>query len=556
MNARLRTWGSLLALVPGLLACDPPAPVPQGDSHTNWLRTCETSQDCGGLSCVCGVCTAPCEADAGCADAPGASCLPATHAGTVALCGGKRVEGRGLCLPPCDAQSCDLGQACVAGACQPQTAPSAEVAVDTSIQLQQLVGFGATVGYAEDEISAFSERAALDDAMFARLGLDVLRFRNRYGEVSDERLGQAAEIVNAATRSLGRRPLVLVSSWSPPAALKQNGATFCSYDATTCTLAKAANGSFDYAGLASHLRQSLEAYARAGFVADYLSIQNNPDWVPTGGAVFEACRFLATEGNLATLVNGVSVPVPYPGYRQALRAVIDALEDLPARPQLLAPELSGMVGAEPYLEQLDASQIGAVAHHMYGADATNLDVAALRSLAGLHDGMGLPLFQTEMQADGFDTAVLIHHALVDGGASMYLQTALVGPFAGPATNGSALIGLQADTFTLQDAYFAMSHYSRFTDPGWSRVAASGSATGLLTSAWLAPEGDRLSVILINSGGNTLSVDVKLDAQAPSAGQLLRSVFDGSERMAELGAWSRGATISLPARSIATLVLSD
>lgn len=537
MNSRILTRLLLLfGLAAPAFGCDPPAPGPQGDSHTNWLRSCETDQECGGaLSCVCGVCTLTCSTDADCAAVDGSACLPPDSGSrSGAACAGHPAPAA-MCLP---------------------IAPSSEVQVDTSTQFQQLTGFGATVGYAEDEITAFDDRATLDDALFARLGLDVLRFRNRYGEVPDAVLAQATGIVTAATRSLGHPPLVLLGSWSPPAALKQNGASFCSGDPTKCTLTKTAAGEFNYAALATHFRQSLEAYARVGFVPDYLSIQNNPDWVPSGGAVNEACRFLATEGKLDVLLNGVSTPVDYPGYREALDAVLAAIADLPSRPRVLAPDLSGLTGTDRYIAALQGSQFDAIAHHLYGTDARDLDLPGLRSVAQLHDDMGVPVFQTEMQANGFDTAVLIHHALVDGGASMYLQTALVGPLSGPATNPTALVGMEGDAFVLQGPYFAMSHYSRFTEPGWVRVASTTATEGLLTSAWLAPDHSALSVIFTNTTAAPLSVALKLGNESVRSARLTLSAFDGTERMSDLGEWTPSTSIALPPRSVATVLVEE
>jgi len=421
--------------------------------------------------------------------------------------------------------------------------------------MQVLTGFGATIGYAEDEIAAAADPDALARAMFAGLGLDVLRFRNRYTEVSEPALHQATAIVDAAKQSLGRAPLVLLSSWSPPASLKQNGATFCS-EPSTCKLTKDTTGAFDYAGLAAHWRGSLDAYARQGFVPDYVGIQNNADWTPSGGAVMEACKFLPREGTTNVMIGGAPVAVHYPGYDQALAAVTSALADLPTRPRILAPDMSSIVGAKDYLSALGSAQVDAVAHHLYGSDPAAMDLAGLQALATLGSDMSLPLFQTEMQADGFDTAVLIHHAVAEGNASMYLQSALVGPRSGPATNRSALIGMEGKEIVLQDPYFAMSHFSRFTDPGWSRVAALSSTPGLLASAWLAPAHDALTIVLVNAGGQTLTIDLDLGPEQVRSAQLRRTVFDGSERFADLGGWTAASTISLPPRSIATVAIEE
>src|SRR3954469_2022414 len=148
-----------LAIAASIAGCEPPGSEPQSDSHTNWLKTCDADRDCSmGLSCVCGICTAPCRNADACSAAPGSACLPATHAGAVAACAGQAPPTSGMCLPTCTADhGCAEGQACVAGACQPLAAPGAHVTVDTTTRLQPMTGFGATVGYAEDQIAAFAD---------------------------------------------------------------------------------------------------------------------------------------------------------------------------------------------------------------------------------------------------------------------------------------------------------------------------------------------------------------------------------------------------------------
>jgi hypothetical protein len=198
---------------------------------------------------------------------------------------------------------------------------------------------------------------------------------------------------------------------------------------------------------------------------------------------------------------------------------------------------------------LGTTRVDAIAHHMYGSDAANLDVASLTALGELQVSMALPIFQTEMQADGFDTALLIHHALVSEGAAMYLQTALVGPRSGPATNPTALIGLEDGEFVLQEPYFAMRHYAKYTDPGYQRVGATSTDPSLLVSAWRSPDDDALTVVLINSGFVTQSISV--DVGERRSFSLSRTVFGGQERMADLGSLPSGGTIALPPRSMAT-----
>ncbi len=541
--------GLLVTLGLAFSACDPESsPGPQGDSHTNWLRSCGSDSECGELSCVCGRCSRSCEDDSACSAAPGYTCFIPNEQDPLAACSSHQPR-QGMCLPSCSEGDCAAGFGCVAGACVPEPAPTVEVAVNPAQTLQTLVGFGATIGYAEDELSALTDRAELDEAMFEGLGLDVLRVRNRYGEVADAQLAQAQGLVTAATRSLGRAPLVLLSSWSPPSSLKQNGATFCAAGPATCTLSLLPSGEFDYAAFAQHWRSSLEAYARVGFVPDYVGIQNNPDWSPVAGMAAEACKFLPEEGSENVSVGGVVKAVRYPGYAEAMAAVVAEVAELPSMPKLLAPELVGVHGAERYFDALDTTRVDAIAHHMYGSVADNLDVKSLAALGKLQASMALPLFQTEMRADGFDTALLIHHALVSEGAAMYLQTALVGPRSGPATNPMALIGLEDGEFVLQDPYFAMGHYAKYTDPGYTRVGATSSDSSLLVSAWRSPDGGALTVVLTNAGPLTHVIGLDVGDKRPFV--LTRTVFGGQERAADLGTLPSGGTIALPPRSMAT-----
>jgi hypothetical protein len=102
----------------------------------------------------------------------------------------------------------------------------------------------------------------------------------------------------------------------------------------------------------------------------------------------------------------------------------------------------------------------------------------------------------------------------------------------------------------------MSHYSRFTDPGWQRVGTSSSAPGLLASAWMNPEHDTLTLILVNASAGSMSVGLDLETENVRSARLTRTVFDGSERFADLGTWLVGSSISLPRRSIVTVVINE
>ena len=542
-----------LALGALVAACEPTS-GPRTDSQTNWYRPCDSDAQCGSLSCLCGACTRVCDADATCASLEGASCVPAADAGSVAFCGGQSPDGDGLCLRRCEDDGCPSGQACVAGACSPLPQPTVRVFADPSATHQALIGLGATLAYSEADVLRHPSGDALVSALFSDLGLDLLRFRNRYGHSGDEDLASAAGLVALATDDLGRAPTVILSSWSPPAALKANGTLECRGDPDTCTLARAEDGGFDYAGFATYWRDSLDAYAAAGLTPDFIGVQNNPDFVPEAAAPGEACRFLPTEGTTTALVSGVATEVEYPGFAEALAAVVDALDGLAAPPRILAPETSGIYGVAEYVGALDPTSVDALAHHLYGTDPAAVDLDSLAALGDLGQRLDLPLLQTEMLADGFGTAVLAHHALTTEGAAAYVQGVLAALGTSATVTPGTLVALGVEDFTLEDAYHALRHFAHDTDPGWLRVDAGSDAEDLLVSAWRSPDADALTLVIVNAAAAELDATVDLGDLSPTSSTVTRTVFDGVERSAELGALPAEGTLRVPGRAIVTVAL--
>jgi glucuronoarabinoxylan endo-1,4-beta-xylanase len=558
VKAKVKRWTerALLTLVGCLaLGCQPDE-GPRTGSQTNWLRACVRDAECGSsLACGCGVCTRACDTQSSCDSLSGAVCVGSNDPGAIGVCNGQAPAANGLCLPPCEAGQCPNGQTCVAGVCSPLPEPTARVVIDASGRHQSLTGFGATLAYAESDILLHPRKSALCAAMFQNLGLDMIRLRNHYGYAGEEDLSNASELVALATDSLARKPAVILTSWSPPAALKASGAIACQGNADTCTLAKSADGSFDYAGYASYWRTSLDNYAAAGILPDYIGIQNNPDFVPTATEPGQGCRFLPTEGSLAVPIDGSNVTVEYPGLVEATRAVANALLGLQTPPKLIAPESSSVLTVPSYLAAMDLSTVDAIAHHLYGMDPNAVDTASLSNLGALARNQAKPLFQTEAKADGFGTALLMHYALVVEGASAYLQSVLARAASITPADPATMIALGADDFVLKDPYHAMRHYAFYMDPGWVRVDATSDVADLLVSAWQAPDETALTVVLVNASTEKLATKLDLGTSASSASRVVRTVFDGVERSAELGAVSADGTLTVPGRSIVTVAFT-
>lgn len=527
--------------------------VPQTGSQTNWLRACDATSPCGDLVCVCGTCTLSCDDALDCGGLGSDSCVVATDAGVTAACDGQ-IATTGMCLPKCDDEPCPDGAACVAGVCVAPREASAQLTIDPSVRHQTLIGFGASLGLDEDFIVGHPEKEAIYDAMFSGTGFNFVRLRNRFRGDNADDLAAASEILRAAEERMGELPTLFFMSGSPPPTLKANGASFCANADPDCTLARNQDGDFDYAAYAEYWRSSLEAYAALGIVPDFVSMQNNPDWIPPDEGSVEACRFLPQEGTATVETADGPVEAQFPGYLEALTAVRAAVDTLPDDYVFAGPETSQVATFEQYEDAL--AEVQSLSYHLYESDVSDVPIEELRAIRDLGQERDQPIIQSEMRAPAIDTAVLAHHALVDGGSSAYLQLGFVVPT--DDEEFGTLIAADDTTFRKHPTYFALSHFARFTQKGWVRVEAEADSARVLASAWLSPDENSLTVVLINNQAEPINVQVPLPDDLPQPLEnttVIRTVFDGLEELVDLGNLPEGGVVRLPPNSIVTVTAS-
>jgi glucuronoarabinoxylan endo-1,4-beta-xylanase len=347
-----------------------------------------------------------------------------------------------------------------------------------------------------------------------------------------------------------------MSSWSPPAYLKSNGQTrpprgSVGDTATPGTL-KQSDGAYAYSDYADWWVKALVEYAAQGVVPDYISIQNEPDFYTPW---WETCLWGPTEG--ATM-EGIATA----GYGQALDAVYKAIAASPLsqRPVLVGPETTGFRDdvVQKYLQGLDLSEIGAIGHHLYGTTEDNPNPdwfnGAMRDVGKAAVAKGLPTFMTEYSPNAptmFDTAWLIHNALTVEGVSAYIYWELVWSEATPATGLVSIASpVSTSPYTVNDIYYALKHFARWTDPGWVRVEATSSLYAIRTSAFVSPDGRSLTVVLLN----TTDEDHRV-AMSPGdfqSGSLAVYRSSGESERATAVAPEGDGSVFLPPRSIATL----
>jgi glucuronoarabinoxylan endo-1,4-beta-xylanase len=433
-----------------------------------------------------------------------------------------------------------------------EDAAPATVTLVPSERHQVLEGFGASVAFYQD-LAVGARGPNFYRTLFPDLGLDILRLRNRYqrSDSHDSHVDQQeVEIVKQATRALGHPPKILLSSWSPPAALKANAAEGC-HSNEDCTLRRE-GGQFVYAQFGDYWRDSLAYYASLGIVPEYITIQNEVDFIPPS---WEGCKFEPRE------------TAQYPGYDRALEAVHARVAALPSVPKILGPETLGVHSnrVQKYAEAMNFDLVYGLAHHIYekGDDGIwdwrspgpDSFIQPMKGAAGVAHGK--PIFQTEFGTEddngvdgGFETAWLIHDSLVEEGVASFLYWDLVW------TSGHGLISVDGGRFAPRDQYYALRHYARFTDPGDVRIGARADSGDLRVSAFESPASDRVTVIVLNTGAHPLDVRLDSGGFTGKPTTVVRTTFrpGHSEVWTDLPGGLAGV-VELPPRSMATVVLA-
>ena len=424
---------------------------------------------------------------------------------------------------------------------------------------QTIEGFGGATAFYEGWIPAHPYQLEIYSNAFAGLNLSMLRLGNwyRYQTPLSGFDAAATVIVSNANRVLGYPVPVYMSSWSPPASLKSNGQT-----GNGGTLATNSNGSFNYSGFAQYWYDAINAYQSNGVTLTWASIQNEPDFV----AAYDSCILNPSEG----VVNGTN----YASYARALTATYQLLTNLPAPPKLLAPECVHISYNDlvNYAAQMNANNFYGVTTHLYGDGGSTADsfLSAISSATNIFPAK--PHFMTEYGfPDMINTACLIHNCLTveqDAGFNYwslvwpYPGDALVqieNPYDAPSTWTNAPPGVTTDShgWWLTPAYWAMKHFSYFIQPGFIRVGASETDANVRSSAYLAPNGLRLVVVLINTNATAASTmgfnfgtfTAGVSSVYQTAGT---NTYAGTNTFLPLGTLAN--VLILPPQSLTTIVL--
>jgi glucuronoarabinoxylan endo-1,4-beta-xylanase len=368
---------------------------------------------------------------------------------------------------------------------------------------QVVTGFGASLAYYENWLTAHPKKAEIFDVIFAELSLDILRVRNAYGYDSTM-IERVVEFADAAENSLGKPIPILSSSWGPPKYLKSNNDR---KNGGTLKYTTDGNGvEFDYAGFARWWDESLDEYNSNGIYPAYISIQNEPDWA----ASWETCLFRPEET--------VTASDTIAGYNKALDAVYDTLIKREQMPRILGAEPAGIGynSVHNYINALDVSKLYGICHHLYnGVDKNNpWSSTNFATVGNLYPE--IPHFQTEFSGgDWFSLAGLIYKSFHDENTVAYLYWDLIWVEGGGLVslefpwNPSSWTDPQKGYARTKD-FYAFKQFSRFIHPGWTRISTSPTDEFTKPLAFVNPDMDSAVCVVINrSTTDSLTVHLSI-----------------------------------------------
>lgn len=454
----------------------------------------------------------------------------------------------------------------------PAPGTSIRLSSDPSIRHQTMDGIGGALTWNAARVVSSPHKATLENLIFDDLGLDIIRLKNWYYPAnyptnkSPSTISPAWQKTNYDANKTfydwakkpGRDIKVLLTSWSPPANLKDTGqreglespAGSGNYIGTL----KKVGGKFVYAEFAQYWVDLLD---NMNWDPDYLSIQNEPGWM----AAHETCNFAPTQTTIL------------PGFAETLDAVYNRIGNRADLPLLVSPESESMPEFLTQVVPLRARSYPDVyAFHNYnisGPSATGSS-GVINSLNDIRSESanatsGRRNWMSEFSTRDFDwlqTAHVIHNTLVEANASAYIYWALV--WAASTTPAEPdverVFSIDANGgYARGNTYYTLKHYAKHISRGHQRIEVTNSGTNsnIRASGYINPAGNQLTLVVLNTGGTDGVVSLRFPGLPVASVTAYRTrQFDiGGFPYKSLGSLNVASDQTISKNSITTYVIN-
>jgi len=402
-------------------------------------------------------------------------------------------------------------------------------AVDFGTTYQTIRGFGGSEAWSsqmpQSQINSLYGTATGD------LGLSIMRIRiapttwTTATQTADT-TQWTAELANGkAAQQLGAS--VFATPWSPPATMKDDNSVNTGHLNTS-----------SYADYANYLEAYVKYATSQGVSLYAISMQNEPDWDPCGGAgptasgCYESCLWTGAQMDTWVANNSSVLTVP-----------------------LIMPESYYFASSmsDPTLNDANAvNKVSIVGGHIYGAapyyyalaKSLNKDLWMTEHTVNLVSGETT----TQSITDAINAAEEIHNSLTVAQYNAYVYWWLVN--SAGLNYYSGLLDTNGNPTFFGDA---VGQYSLFVRPGYVRASATASPlTGVFVSAY-SGNGHQV-IVAINS--NATAATIPFTIQNATVTSLTPYQTTASVHLAEQSAISvsnNAFTFTLPAQSITTFV---
>ena len=433
------------------------------------------------------------------------------------------------------------------GFASPSRAANVSVNVDYNNPRQTIEGFGASATWVANDIDSFSaaKQTQILDLLYktsqpgaglswVRVGSFLCDYNPSPGVFDWNFWGIQSEMrwLQRVNASYGINKY-LVSTWSPPAWMKDNNSCI--------------NGGHvlpaQYANLAALKIQWLNnAKAQLGFEAQVESVQNEPNQRTT----YDSCEWTTSE--MTTFIANHMQP---------------ALAGSGLTSRLMAPEVSFYSNFDnawgfPLLNDPGTrAAVSIVATHGYGrTDNFSTPCASCTQY-------NKPIWQTEDANldgryngsidDGLTWSTEINKALNGGRFSAWFYWWVM--TLNNDNEGLINASPSTDSFQVPKRLYVLGQFSRFIRPNSVLLLSSSSDATLQVTA-VRPASGAVAVVLANTGKTSQTVTVNLSGLANPPASVTPYRTSASENQAQLGAisvFSGAFTITVPSKSIVTVI---
>ena len=421
------------------------------------------------------------------------------------------------------------------------------IAIDPAVTYQEMIGFGGSLTWYSDRITSSPHKEQICTLLFEDLGTDIIRFKNNYYPLGYPAVKSPATMENGSIKTLWSvtgdlyaiakqlNPAIqtLVSSWTPPSALKSNG------NLREGTLKKD-KGAFVYEAFGEYWNDLLD---NLQFNPDYISIQNEPGWITPDWVTCEWRPVETTE---------------FAGYDAAFDAVYNKIMTRTDPPKMIGPEAenigySGKLGGNTFAVFSDPLKnkphLEAYAYHTYNYTASTLIAQTKADLNMIRDSYGnKPCIMTEYSNfTWFNTAWFIIQNINEANAAGYIYWLM----AWDDSNNDSMIRLTpSGTFTVTPFYYMMKHFSKEIDRGYFRVKVSSQSVPM--SAFIDPSGRKITVVAVNPTID--AANYKFEVTGRTITSIRAFQTDGINNYREIQPLSSDKYITLKSKSVTTVVL--